>query len=235
MCWTDKIAMSNVIKLKNELDISTAISTGTYYGADTELYANYFDEVFSMDINPKYMKVAKEKLRDFPNVHLRLMNSWDFIDEFCEKYELAKRDDIVYFYLDAHFYDEKLPPADKWVVAKELKALYDFKNCVIVIHDFDCNGLGHLVYDREHLNWNVVGKYLKMVNPYFYYYCNTKEMCDIVNGETINKLPILVDEYILDDVRYANSSDEKRYRGMLYAVPKKLNLMKYKLVEFKHD
>lgn len=232
MCWTDKIATEQILKLRDEFLITTAIATGTFYGADVELYAQYFKEVYSMDIEPKYWEIASAKLANYRNVTLALMPSWEFIVKFRDWYELRNRNDIVYFYLDAHFYDPDLAPEDKWVVVRELKALKDFRNCVICLHDFDNGELGHLIYDGEPLGWNVISEHIRKVNPDFYYYTNTKEWCDIYNEETVKELPLTVDEYVLDGIRYANRSDEKRYRGILYAIPYKLNLAEYKLMPY---
>ena len=72
-----------------------------------------------------------------------------------------------------------------------------------------------MVYDGEALSWNVVEKYLQEINPNFHYYCNTKEHCDINTEESVHNLPITVNEDVLDGIRFANSSDVKRYRGIL--------------------
>ncbi|KKN87063.1 hypothetical protein LCGC14_0263330 [marine sediment metagenome] len=231
MSWTDKIATEEILKLRDEFNINTAVETGTFRGTNTELYAHHFREVLSIDVDEAYFEPAGGKLRKYQNVQVFKQSSDSFLLAFTANYLMHKRDDIIFFYLDAHFYDPKLPPEDKWVVVKELKALKGFGNCVICIHDFDCQGLGHLVYGGEHLGWNVVGEHITKVNLDFHYYTNTREWCDIYNEETVKELPITIDEYVIDNLKYANSSDEKRYRGILYAVPAKLDLNKFRVVE----
>lgn len=233
MSWTDKIIIEEILKLRDEFSISTAVETGTHIGANTELYAHHFKEVLSVDIADASLSLARERLKRYENVQLFNMPSWTFLSSFTRDYCKKKGDDFILFYLDAHFYDPNLPPEDKWVVVKELKALKGFKNCILCIHDFDCEGLGHLCYGGEHLDWNVIGDYITEVNPEFFYYTNTRRWCDIYSEETIKKLPITIDEYVIDAIRYANSSDEKRYRGILYAVPRKLDLNKFRLKEFR--
>ncbi|KKM94710.1 hypothetical protein LCGC14_1195600 [marine sediment metagenome] len=228
MSWTDKIATAQILKLKEEFGITTAVATGTFIGADTDLYAQHFDEVYTMDINEESLKIARARLRKYDNITFCHMNSYEFIKYFIESYNLFKSTDIVYFYLDAHFFDPGLK--DKWVVIKELQALKNFRNCVIVIHDYDCEGLGHLIYGGEHFGWNVVGKYIQKVNPDFHYYYNSE--CDIYTEESIYDSPFTVDDYLLDGIRHTNSSDVKRYRGMLFAVPRELDLSKYNLKEY---
>lgn len=232
MSWTDRIATNQILKLKDEFDIQTAVATGTFIGADTELYAKHFKEVYTMDIKQAYLDIAKMRLMGYTNITFARIDSWEFIELFVESYNMMGDSDIVYFFLDAHFYDPSLLHEDKWVVIKELQALKGFRNCVIVLHDFDCSGLGHLIYGGEHFGWNVVGEHITKVNPDFHYYCNTREFCDIYTPENYLESGLSGDARLEDSIKFANTNDVKRYRGMLYAVPKELNLNKYQLVEY---
>ena len=232
MSWTDKIAIEQILKLKEEFNIGVVITTGAFIGADTEFYAQHFRHVYTMDIEAKYLDIAQQRLSQYKNISYHLMPSWEFIKLYRWQYERLQSIDTIYFYLDAHFYDPQLASEDKWVAVKELKALKGFRNCIIVIHDFDNGKFGHLVYDGEHFGWNVISEYISKVNPDFYYYTN--EICDIYNEETIRQLGLTMDKYLLDSIRYTNSSDTKRYRGILYAVPKELDLSQYKLVKYEN-
>jgi len=232
MSWTDLIAVENILKLKKQFHINTAIATGTYRGFDTELYANYFEYVYSMDISQEYLDIAQERLKGYDNITLCQMSSWEFIKLFRQAYEIMHSNDTVFIYLDAHFYDPSFSPQDKWVAVKELQALKGFKNCVLCIHDFDCEDLGHLIYGGEHFGWNVIGKYITAVNPNFCYYINTREYTNICDRDSISQLPIQFDKYLEDSLNYVHSSDEKKYRGILYAVPQPLDLAKYRLKKY---
>lgn len=233
MSWTDRIAVEEIVKLRDELSIKTFVETGTFRGINAELYAHYFDEVVTCEVERKHFIEAASRLDRYRNVKLYLSPSAPFLCAFKDKYSSRNREDTVFLYLDAHFYDPK--GKNKWVVTEELRALESFPNCVIAIHDFNCEGLGHLFYGGEHLGWNVVGEHITRINPDFFYYTNTREWCDIYNEETIKELPITIDEYIIDGIRYANTSDEKRYRGILYATPRKLDLNKFRLKEFQGE
>ena len=137
---------------------------------------------------------------------------------------------MIFFFLDAHFYDPDLPPDEKWVVVNELKALDGFKNCIICIHDFDCSGLGHCCYDGQPLGFPLVLKHLDKINDKFYMYVNYKESCDIYNEETIRTVPeIIVDDLVVDTVRNTNSCERLKYRGLLYCVPDELDLNVFQL------
>ncbi len=231
MSWTDRIATEQILKLRDKFNIKTAVATGTFIGADVELYAQNFKEVYTMDIKEKYLEIAKQRLAKYNNVTFALMNSWEFLEFFVDSYNICGDKDTVLFFLDAHFYDPELAAKDRWVAVKELQVLKGFKNCIIILHDFDCSGLGHMIYDEEHFGWNVVSKYIKEVNPDFHYYINDKDGCDIYTEEELYKSPYTIDDYLLDGIRFTNSSDIKRYRGMLYATPRELDT-KYRLREY---
>jgi hypothetical protein len=228
MSWTDKIAIEQILKLRDAFNVTTFIETGTFRGVNAELYAHHFGKVLTCESNPEYVAIARERLKRFENVTVYPVESAVFLRSIRE---YISANEIPILYLDAHFYDPSLPKERKWIVVQELRALRGFHNCIICIHDFACEGLGHLCYDGEHLDWSVVRHAITGVNPEFHYYTNAREWCDIYDEDTICELPITVDEGVIDNLRYANSADEKRYRGILYAVPRKLDLRKCKLKE----
>ena len=222
MSWTDNGAIKVIKQLRDDFNITTAVETGTFKGINAELYAHLFDYVYTCDINEGYLMIAKERLKKYPNVKVHLLDSADMLAT------IAQNGIFVFIYLDAHFYR----PDKRWVVIDELEALQGYNQCVVCIHDFDNGELGHLCYDGEHLDWNVVKGYIQRVNPRFCFYTNTRESCEIFNKDTVYQLPITIDEGVLDSLEYANSSDEKRYRGILYATPEPLDLRKYNLRRF---
>lgn len=232
-CWLDKFAVEQTLKLMNDFNISVFVETGTFKGCGAELYSNYFDYVVTCDINEEYCKVAKERMKNKDNVSVVLDNSYNVLLKIVNAHKEEKSQENVFFFLDAHIYNKDAKSdEDKWVIIKELKAMKDFNHAIIAIHDFDCNNLGHIKYDGESFDWSIVSKHLQEVNPNFSYYCNTKEFCDPRNLDRVREIPVTINDDTIDMVNYANQSDEKKYRGILYAVPKKLDLTKYKLVEF---
>jgi len=233
MSWTDKKSIEQILKIRDKFNISTFIETGTFKGINAKFHAQNFKNILTCELKDEYFKMAEERLKHYNNVHVYKQSSPEFLKWFIKAYNLEGRQDIVFIYLDAHFYDPTLPSDKKWVVVNELKALAGFKNCVICIHDFDCEGLGHCIYDGEHLGWSLVGKEIIKVNSNFYLYTNTKEFCEIYNKETIANVPgINLDEDVLDNIQYAWTSEAKTYRGILYAVPEKLDLNNFQLIEF---
>jgi len=230
MSWHDKMSIKQMLKIRDDFSISTFAETGTYVGINARFHANNFKHVLSCESSLEYFLIAADKTIGLINVRLYCMDSSIFLKRFIEEYKKNDRSDIVFFYLDAHFYDPKLPKEDRWVVVNELKALRDFHNCIICIHDFGCQGLGHLVYDGENLDFNLVGPHLKEVNPNFNYYTNTKEWIDIHTAESIvDVVGMESDDDTLECIRFAHTSETKRDRGILYCTPRELDLDKYQL------
>ena len=234
MSWLDKTSIEQILKIRDKFNISTYVETGTFKGVNAKFHAANFKEVLTCDISDEYLESARERVKKDKNVTIFKQSSPDFLRSFIERYHREERGDIVFIYLDAHFYDPALPPDEKWVVINELKALKGFKNCVICIHDFDCEWLGHCCYDGQSLGWPLIKEDIMKINPSFFFYSNTKEFCDIYNEKTISGVPgVTLDEDTLSNIRYAHSSDIKTYRGILYCTPKELDLKEFKLKELK--
>jgi hypothetical protein len=234
-CWLDKCAVEQTLKLRDEFDINVFVETGTFKGCGAELYSNYFGYVVTCDINEDYCNIARERLKNKNNVSIVHDNSFNVISRIVNAHKEDDFKEHIFLFLDAHIYNKDAKTDDeKWVIIKELQALKDFKYSIIAIHDFDCSNLGHIKYNGESFNWSVVGKYLQEVNPDFSYYCNTKEFCDPRNYDRVKEIPVTMNEDTIDMIQHANSADEKKYRGILYAIPKELDLSKYKLVKFQH-
>jgi len=229
MCWLDKKAIEQILKLRDKFNISTFVETGAFMGTNARFHSYNFKQVLSCDINDEYLAIARKKTKKLGNVIIEKKSSPEFLREFIKDYEKSGKKDIVFMYLDAHFYDPLLPKKDKWVVQGELKALKGFKNCVVCIHDFD-NGLGHCNYDGESLGMNVVGDLLKKVNPNFNYYTNELATCDIIKRKDIKNIEGLVADFTTtDNIRQAWLEPRLTYRGILYCTPKPLDLKNFDL------
>lgn len=230
--WFDKKAVEQTLKLRDKFKINSYVETGVFRGLNVRFWSYYFNDVAGCDISDEYLDIARKKVADRSNVRLFKMLSHDFIELILEEYDVSGREDIILFYLDAHFYDPNLPKRDIWVVKKELQSLKGFKNCVLVIHDFDCGGLGHLCYDGVNLDYNLIKDDLRIINSNFYYYINAREYCDVHTKDSIAGIRgIFPDEETLETIDYHNT-DRLKYRGILYCVPQKLDLNKFEVKEY---
>jgi len=212
--------VEHIKKLRDLFNVKTYIETGTFKGIGARFWSNHFQEVLTCEINKEFIKSASKKFQGKTNIILTEKSSPDFLRRFKEDYHKEKRNDIVIIYLDAHFYDPKAE--NKFIVLEELKALRNFKNCIIIIHDFD-NNLGHITYDGQPLNLELIKEDLMNVNPEFKLYTNELASCDIIKHP--DDLEDLEDDFdTRDNIVYAWSSPEKTYRGILYAIPEKVNI-----------
>lgn len=217
MSWTDKVALETIDKLRVGFGIKHYIETGTFRAINAIVQANKFDYVWTCENHQEAVDICDFKLEHKYNIYFYQETSPKFLKFIKNKLE---KEALTFIYLDAHFYDPNVPkdanPDKRFVVLEELKTLEDTKNCIIAIHDFDNGEFGHITYDDIKLNFDLVKKDIKKVNPDFVFYTNGK--CDVYNEETIKEL--IDDKDAIDNIKYANTSPEKRDRGILYAIPK---------------
>lgn len=104
------------------------VETGTWIGNS----AGYMSTttrlpVHSCELNPRFHAIARMRLTGLPNIHLELSDSRSFLEKFARGDLTGKR---VFFYLDAHWYDD-LP------VVKELEIVAGaWRQFVVMIDDF---------------------------------------------------------------------------------------------------
>jgi len=231
MSWTDKGSIKHIKKIRDKFKVNTFFETGTFMGINANVQRKNFEIIITCEKIKKYMEKARKRFKyEGKNVLLWHGESHLCIQDFIKSYKRDKREDYVIFYLDAHFYDPEAK--NKWVVQDELKALKGFKKAIIIIHDFD-NGLGHITYDGQPLNLKLIKKNLMKVNRKFKLYTNELSSCEIVTPVMQDMLDagLETDEETLDNLEYVWSKPEKTYRGILYALPEKVNIDGLKAIE----
>lgn len=233
MSWTDIKSIETMKKLRDRFNVKVFVETGTFRGQGSEVFGSHFETLLTVEVIPEYYWNSKKRLGKYTNIYQTLMSSPEYLFALKEPLKYVGR---VMFFLDAHFYDSTLAPEDRWVILKELRALEGFGDCIIVIHDFNCNGLGGLVYDGQPLNFDLVKNTIAKVNPNFHYYFNTFEGCDILTKEKVldNKMtPLVLDDEVSETLDFVWSKPEtihRAYRGFLYATPEPIDLTQIELV-----
>lgn len=216
MSWTDKKAIEVIKYLRDKYEIRTFIETGTFHGINARFHSKNFNLVMTCEKQQAFYKSAKEKLKIHKNVLVINDNSPDFLSRLSlDKY---------IFFLDAHFYDPRIPKEDRFIILKELESMKKFKDSIIIVHDFH-NGLGGITYDGINLDINLLRSKLKNINGNFFFYTNTLEGCDIVkpNARDMKEAGLEVDYETLDNLNYAWICPRLSYRGILYCLPTELN------------
>ena len=233
MSWTDKASIEHIKKIRDIFKVKTFVETGTFKGMNVLVHKDNFECVYSCEKLKEYYNISMSKVKQLGNnktacLGLFNMDSVKFLKWFKDDQDEFCSDGNVIFYLDAHFYDKKRPKGKgKFVVLDELKALKGMNNAIIIIHDFD-NNLGHIEYDGISLDMNLLRKDLLKINPNFKFYTNELSSCDIIIPvEEVEKMEAEGKRYDYDrmeNLKYAWSKPEKTYRGLLYCLPKKVNI-----------
>jgi hypothetical protein len=224
MSWTDKKAVEVIKFIRDKFKVTQFVETGTFKGINLQLHSKNFKSVVGCELVKDYYFESCERLCGKlieGEAYIWNESSPVFLKSWISQ---GLFDKMPIIYLDAHFYDAKLPKNKRFVVIDELKALKGFKDCIIIIHDFK-NNLGHINYDNIPLDFGLLESHLNKVNPEFHFYTNTLEGCDIVKNDIddIKAAGLPIDEVVLDNLKYVWSSPVKTYRGILYCLPSKLS------------
>lgn len=118
---------SNAVRRLIELfKPNVIVETGTFLGDTTRWLAQNGVPVVTIELQPTYIRTARLRLRNFPNVELICGDSVEALGMLVERADISR----PLVYLDAHWY-ERNP------LAKELKVvLNSWSDAVIVIDDF---------------------------------------------------------------------------------------------------
>ena len=123
-------------------NINVAVETGTYTGQTTEYFANHFNTVHTVELNPTtgnhygggdFVPIYEKLNAKHPNITFWTGNTVDVLPEILED----EKDERILFLLDAHDGDSSTP------VREELQAIKDISNRndhVIIIDDCVCLG-----------------------------------------------------------------------------------------------
>jgi len=144
-----------ILKVLEALAIDAFVETGTHKGRTCFLIASQTNlPMFSCEVNPKYMRVARLFLKCFGSrVHLSRGDSVQFLNSLLTQ----KRFRCPLFYLDAHWYS-KLP------LIEELSTILNrVESFTIVIDDFRVAGDTSFGFDRYGgtvLDWELIQQVL---------------------------------------------------------------------------
>lgn len=108
---------------------SDFVETGSFLGRSTAWVAQRWPQVqvHSTEINPEFFQTAQRRLSAWPNVHLQLGHSVQFITELVQPGKLGK---LPVFFLDAHWEED-------WPLPRELALIRAAcPRAIIIIDDF---------------------------------------------------------------------------------------------------
>jgi hypothetical protein len=172
--YHDKHLVEKLLELKKNFDYKIFIETGTEKGDTVRTLINYFDKIYSCEIDEKYYQYHID-LENNSKVTLLKGSSSDKLKEIFD--ELPN--DKFFIYLDAHW-------GLYWPLLDELKFIkdYNFKP-VIIIHDFETGIQGHVgdcyMVDgiKTKLNWDYIQDSIISIygeNGYNFHYNDSTEI-----------------------------------------------------------
>ena len=147
----------NFYRLTGLSKTNTYIETGTYYGLNLEEVVDEYKQIYTIEIEKKWVEYNEEKFEDKNNIQIIEGDSSVKLPELCSEIEEG-----VTFFLDAHYsgegtgYKEKTSP-----IIKELESIFYRKNNkdIILINNlriFNERSFNQNNYKKAVLDWTLI-------------------------------------------------------------------------------
>ena len=151
----------NFYRLTGLSKTNTYIETGTYYGLNLEEVVDEYKQIYTIEIEKKWVEYNEEKFEDKNNIQIIEGDSSVKLPELCSEIEEGAT-----FFLDAHYsgegtgYKEKTSP-----IIKELESIFYRKNNkdIVIIDDSRLFGKvtlegsdDHPYYKKAVLDWTLI-------------------------------------------------------------------------------
>lgn len=149
----DTFACEEFLKLKEQYNIKYAIETGSCFYTTTKWFAENFEQVFTVEINPDFAKHGKHKIADKNNVCAVIGDSVGFLKTLKDEPFAIPDDASCIYFLDAHWLNH-CPLIEELDVISKIKQ----HPPVIVIHDFKTDNpeLGYDSYNGQDFDWEFI-------------------------------------------------------------------------------
>jgi hypothetical protein len=122
-----------VLDLLHAVPFSAIVETGTYRGSTTAFLASHSGlPVHTVEALPRFFRYAKLRLRHHPTVRLACQDSREFLNQLARDPHFPQQN--VFFYLDAHWYEDLPLREEVELVART------WKGAVVMIDDFEVPG-----------------------------------------------------------------------------------------------
>lgn len=122
-----------------KLSFDCIVETGTYRGTSTEFFNQSSGlPVYSVEVHPRFYTYSKNRLKDEKDIHLHLSDSRSFLKDVVMK--KVPKDASVFFYLDAHWYND-LP------LLEEMRIIKHWEKALVLVDDFKVPGDDGYSYD----------------------------------------------------------------------------------------
>lgn len=192
-----------VERIINKFNINYVIETGTSNGVTTEWFSQRVKNVSTIEIIESTYKGCLNTYKHLTNINFYMGSSDEILDTVINNMDT---DEIILFYLDAHWYDN-------WPLLKELEIIGKLKhnNAIIIIDDFK-------VPNRN-----------KDYDSYNEHSCSLEYIEPMINKIYSEKPFIYFNDKHESSSAATNTNGGFSDRGKIYMFP---NILKSKLIDF---
>jgi len=166
----DKFIEKEMIKLRDEFNISTVVETGTFWGQSAKFFGKNFEKVYTFELHEENSKTAQDFCKGLDNMEFFIGDSMEYLPNIIDKI----KDERTLFFLDSHLVGHYTP------TPFELDVISNMNNKpIICIHDFHVPN-SKLVYDKYEdfqYKFENIEKYLDDIydGEYEHYYNSDEE------------------------------------------------------------
>lgn len=153
----DDHAVDKVMQLIETFDLKNCIETGTCFGSTTQLFAEVFEHVVTIESNRIYHALAKNRLWRLRNV---VFVKGDSSQVLLREIQSLEKGINTFFFLDAHW-EKSCPLIDELIQIGNSGI-----KPVIMIHDFkvpDREDLGFDSYNRQPFTFDWIKKHIDRI------------------------------------------------------------------------
>jgi hypothetical protein len=130
------VKQRTVIEYARRFGLHALIETGTYYGEMVAATLDYFQAIYSIELDARLASLAQQRFRKFPQVHIVQGDSQQWIPKL-----LAQINRPCLFWLDAGYYGWDRQSGNKGRMSSELRAILShFVSGHVILMD-DARGL----------------------------------------------------------------------------------------------
>jgi hypothetical protein len=150
-----------VLEIINKVKFNNFIETGTYKGETSFWAAQYFEKVYTIEIDPEISKITSSQIDVPENIHFLIGNSKDLLKPLVS--QITGRS---FFWLDGHWCSGAGGKDEECPLYFELEAISNLHDSVVFIDDARCF-LGPLPPPHNHADWPLIDDLICKLKLYF--------------------------------------------------------------------
>lgn len=130
MSFTDKYLLKDTLELKDKYKIKTIVESGCHEGHSLDIFIQYFEFIYSCDLDKVYSERCKEKFKNNLNVKIENLSGELHLEKLINENKL---NDKFILYSDGHNFQNNRNSSE--LLELDILIKYNIKP-LILIHDF---------------------------------------------------------------------------------------------------